>query len=279
MVFNNINKYNFSIVLFLFISIVLFLNYRLEILSLSLKFLFQVNYLFFIVSGLLGFIAAVSFIFPYATYIYFRKIKISFKKMFFNIMNFVYYDVIGMESDNFLAKKLNVKNKKYMFDIIRLADICSISIIFFVLIFFIKNINLLKFFLIILFMELLYTIFRIIRYRKEIKNEGVKKFFVYVASCITRYFFEFPRTALMFYAIGMFLDIQTIFLFLVSSSFLYFIPKFKSAGGLLELYMAILFPVLGKTMLEGFIVAGLFRVSGLIFHILPIYLYKKFFKK
>jgi len=275
MVLENLNRYKLSILLFLIISFSLFTIYGLEIFSLTFNFLLRVNYLLYIISGLVGFIAASSFFFPYYSYIHYRKKKISKKYIFFSIMNFVYFDVIGYDSDDYLAKKLKIKNKQHMFFIVRMADTLSLVIIIVISLFFVKNASTLYFFYIVLILESMYVFSKLFKHRKEVKKEGLKKFSVYIISCIFRYFLEFPRTLITFYAVGVFLDVPIVFIFLASSSFLYFLPKFKSAGGLLELYVPIFFLFLGRSMLEGFIVAGLFRVSGIIFHILPMYLYKK----
>jgi hypothetical protein len=230
----------------------------------------------YIVSGLVGFIAASSFILPYYTYIHYRNKKIIPKNMFLSIMNFVYFDVIGSDSDNYLAKKLKIKNEDYMFLIIRMADLVSLVIIIIFSLIFVRINHLFNFFFVILILESIYVFHKLFRLRREVKREGLKRFSVYIISCVLRYLLEFPRTMLTFYAVGIFLNIPIIFIFLASSSFLYFLPKFKSAGGLLELYMPIFFLFLGRTMLEGFIVAGLFRFSGIAFHIVPMYIFKKF---
>lgn len=115
MVLENLNRYKLSILLFLIISFSLFTIYGLEIFSLTFNFLLRVNYLLYIISGLVGFIAASSFFFPYYSYIHYRKKKISRKYIFFSIMNFVYFDVIGYDSDDYLAKKLKSKIKSICF--------------------------------------------------------------------------------------------------------------------------------------------------------------------
>ena len=86
---------------------------------------------------------------------------------------------------------------------------------------------------------------------------------------------EFPRTLFIFFAANHFLDIPIVVAFLVSTSVLYFVPKFRGAGGLLAVYCVLFYPLLGGTPFEGLLFSILFRVSGVLFFAFPIYFYNK----
>lgn len=266
---NNLAKYKYSILLFLILCMLFFAHYGFGIFSEIVNFLLKVNLFYFVVSGVVGYVAALSFLFPYAPFILKGKILRGGVRI---ILNFVYLDVVGGEARKYLTEKLKIEKVETTLKMISISDMISIIFLTLVSLFFVKERNL---FIWVLVFEILYVLLVVVKHRAVLSG----KIGSYASLCFFRYFLEFPRTLFVFYAVGLFMDIPVIFIFLASSSLLYFIPYFKNAGGLLEAYSALFFYFLGYPVLFGFMVAVLFRINAIVFHVIPFNLYLRLKEK
>ncbi len=269
MVSGNLGKYRYSIILFLVLCTLLFAHHGTGIFDEIVNFLLGVNLFYFAVSGVLGYVAALSFLLPYAPFISKGK---NLRRRVRIILNFVYLDVVGGEARKYLSEKLNIEKAGKTLRMIGVSDTISIILLTLVSLFFLKEWGS---FIWILVFEILYVLVMVVKHRSILS----RKTGGYTFLCFLRYFMEFPRTLFVFYAAGVFMDIPVVFIFLVSSSLLYFIPYFKNAGGLLEAYSALFFYSLGYPVLFGFMVAVLFRINAVVFHVIPFNLYLRLRRK
>ena len=256
-------RYKNSALLFLFLCVLLYAYHGTGIFNKIVTFLLGVNLFYFAVSGVAGYIAALSFLLPYAPFILKTKNPREGVRI---ILNFVYLDVVGGEARKYLTGRLKIGRAKETLKMIGISDMISIILLTLLSLFFLKEWG---FFVWILAFEVLYVSLMAVKHRNILS----KKIGGYTFLCLLRYFMEFPRTLFVLYAAGVFMDIPVIFIFLASSSLLYFIPRFKNAGGLLEAYSALFFYFLGYPILFGFMVAVLFRINAIVFHVIPFNLY------
>jgi len=278
--FQNIKNYTYSISLFILILFYILIKENISILKESIEFLLNVNWIFFIIGGLMGFVAALSFAIPFSVLLYYKKIKFSFLGMLSFTLRYVCYDVLGRDTEKFFGDwwKLKENETHENFVVIKSMDILAIILLSPFPIFFIDDFQIRNFFIAIFIIESLFTMMFLV-YNKDILSKKRGSIFVsLVGATIIRYILEFPRTLFIIFAVNHFIEIPIIICFLLSTSVLYFIPKFRGAGGLLEVYLMIFYPLLGGTQLDGFLLSGLFRISGLLFFALPTYLYIKFFQ-
>ncbi len=259
---NNLAKYKYSILLFLILCMLFFAFYGAGIFDEIAVLFFGINLFYFVISGVAGYVAALSFLFPYAPFI----LKGNPRRGVRVILKFVYLDVVGGEAKKYLTEKLKIEKAEKTLKIINISDMVSIPFLILVSLFFVKEWN---FFLWILVFETVYVLMVVVKHRNILS----RKLGGYASLCFFRYFLEFPRTLFVFYAANLFLDIPVIIIFLASSSLLYFVPYFKNAGGLLEAYSVLFFYLLGYPVLFGFMVAVLFRINAVVFHVIPFNLY------
>lgn len=254
------DSFKYSIVLFISIvlSVIVYYNTSLPIEVSRLINNFDLFY--FVIAGLSCYIAALSFAIPYLKF----KNK-NLKDHLKGIIKYVYIDSSGGEGDAFISKFADISKEKVIG--IKTADLLATIMMSFFLCLFLE-INLIYFFLVVVGLEILLFLFLI----KGLKMPFESKSLFYN---IIRYLFEFPRTLFTFYAAGLFLNPVIIFCLLTTSSALYFLPRFRGAGGLLSLYLMIFTSFIGLGILYGLFVAILFRINAIIFFSFPLYLMKR----
>lgn len=255
--------YRFSILLTILIFVCFFYIFGLNLFGILFQELFGVKWQIFVFTFITGYIGSISFVLPF--YILARKNKTPFFKLCLETLKWTHQTILNENYDKTFIKNIRIKDRMF-FEKVKFSDIIAILIILLLTYPFIK-INTI-FFSFVLIFELVYIFYFIF-----LQSFLLKKIFYVVLASILRYFFEIFTPFLIFLSTNIFLDLPTLLFFTASTSLLYYIPKFKLAGGLLDLYLVLMFYFLGQLLL-GLVVAILFRLSSLIFFVLPLSILK-----
>lgn len=214
---------------------------------------FQV--LFFILAGIGGILGAISFGIPYVI-----SSKIKPTKIFAEALIFTRDDCLGghvyphIENET----KIKIEKSRYSSELLFLV-IAAVSFLFFMD----KRPEW------YVFAGSIITFTPYLLWKLNINELSIKMIF----AASLRYIFEFPRTYFGIATAGILLPVSETILFLVSTSMLYSVDRLKGAGGLLEIFCSLYFYALGYSLLYGFLVAMIFRFSGIIFFIFPMIFY------
>lgn len=264
-----LKKFSFSLIIFSIILAYFLYSEGLNLVPKFYKFLIELNISLYILAGFACLIAAFSAIIPYSPLLI-KKSKI--KNIFGNAVALEYFEDLGGETSDFIANKFKIKNSETKISAIKSAEVVSLVIMFFLALSFIEDSKTIFFFLVVIAFELIFVIFYIYKNALDIKRLGKLIFFQCILLALFRFALEFPRTILTIYSVNIFPPPALIFCFISTGSLLYYIPKLKRAVGLLELYLIIAFPILGGTYLQGLFTAIVFRLNGIIFFMLPMYI-------
>jgi hypothetical protein len=224
----------------------------------------EINFFILILAFFANYVAATSFIIPYATFLLIKKKKISVNKLR-DIYFYVYELLFTDKADKNLSRRIRLKTR-----IVKIADLTSLNFLWVLIPFTDAQ----SFFTINAVAILLLTINAILK-----KGPANKKTFVIIiVSCVFRYLLEFPKTLLTFLVFNTQLSLTTIYAFMLGSSVLYQSKRFPNAGGLLELYSVIFFGLSGQALL-GLIIAITLHACALLSSAVPILLLQKSNKK
>lgn len=264
-----LKKFSLSLVIFSVILVYFLYTEGLNLIPEFYRFLIELNIQLYILAGFACLIAAFSAIIPY-TPILIKKSKI--KNILGNALALEYFEDLGGKTSDFIANKFKVKNPDKKTNAVKSAEVLSLLIMFFLALSFVTDLKTILFFLVIIVIELIFVICFIYKNMPDIRKLGLFIFSQSILLALFRFTLEFPRTILTIYSVNIFPDPSLIFCFIATGSLLYYIPKLKRAVGLLELYLIIAFPLLGGTILQGLFTAIIFRLNGIIFFMLPMYI-------
>ncbi len=264
-----LKKFSFSLVIFFIITVYFLYTENINLIPKFYNFVVKLNVKLYILAGIACSIAAFSAIIPYIP-ILIKKSKI--KNILGNAFALEYFEDLGGKTSDFIVNKFKIKNSETKINAIKSAETISLLIMFFLALSFITSLKTIFFFLIVIVIELIFVIYYIHRNIPNIRKLGLFIFSQSILLALFRFSLEFPRTILTIYSVNIFPNPSLIFCFIATGSLLYYVPKLKRAGGLLELYLVIAFPLLGGTILQGFFTAILFRLNGIIFFMLPMYI-------
>jgi hypothetical protein len=246
------------------IGIYFLMSHDLDFFGNLFQELMMVKWHIFFLSALAAYAGALSFTLPFVSFMI--KNKVSLRGLAFKTLSWVYKSITGKNSNRDFMKKMKIRDK-FFFEKIRLSDVLAIFILIVVTRPFVQ-INTI-FFTWILIFEAVYIAYFIFSNRYLLSKEII----FYVPASISRYFLEMFAPLLIFLSMNILLDLSTLLFFTASTSLLYYIPKFKLAGGLLDLYVILMFSFLSSPLL-GLVAAILFRMMSILFFIIPISLIK-----
>jgi hypothetical protein len=258
-----LKRFKYPIILCSLISILILAFYNLNIFENIIAAIADFNTYFFTLAGISCFVAAFSFAIPY-----YKFRKGSSKEFLKDVLFYVYIDSCGDDSDGFIPEftKLDHVGVKT----IKLSDLTAALIIATISLLFIGS-DFVSFFMIpvLLGVTLLLILSRLQSMKPSMKS---------IPYNILRYILELPRTYFTFLSVGLILDPFAVLCFMTTASALYFVPKFRGAGGFLELYLVLFAIFIGQGPLFGLFTAFIFRINAILFFSAPVYLFKRFSK-
>jgi hypothetical protein len=190
-------------------------------------------------------------------------------------LKYTFVSILGRNFELYILKYLKIKKleRKRFFAMIRISDYIAVIIIMSLTIPFIILIN--KFYLYAYFLVLFISLILLYKEKEHIKINLIKKSFF----SILRYPIEAIVPFILLYSFGFELTLPVLLFFTASTSMLYYIPRFKLAGGLLTFYLMAYTLFLGKGILLGFVVATILRLSSILLFEIPILTINFFNKK
>jgi hypothetical protein len=239
-----------------------------RVLNLTIKFIYQINWLYYVLGGLGGLLAIYSFLFPYIS------VNLSFKKKGFakailkTLTNYTFLECMGEDSHSFMLKKFKHNNIKAKKALIKAGDLLAILIITTIGIWFTPFNNF--FYAYWVFMVIFIGCMLI--YWLPYLKKGLGSM---IGFSLIRYILEFPKVFLILLALNLNHGLAFVIVFMATTSMLYFVPGFKNAVGLLVLYMVFFFISQGVHPWYGFLVAIAFRLNAIVFYLAPYILIKK----
>jgi len=258
--FELISEYKYSLFLIVIIGIYFLMSHGLEFFDNLFQELMMIRWHIFFLSALAAYVGALSFTLPFASFMI--KNKVSLKRLTPKTLSWVYQSIAGKNSNRDFMKKMKIRDK-FFFEKMKLSDVLAIFVLIVVAYPFIQ-INTI-FFAWVLIFEAVYIAYFVFSNRHLLSKEII----FYVPASLSRYFLEMFAPLLIFLSLNILLDLPTLLFFTASTSLLYYIPKFKLAGGLLDLYLIFMFSFLSSPLL-GLVAAILFRTMSILFFIMPL---------
>lgn len=266
-----LKSYRYSLAIFLMALLSLFYLYGFSLFSSIFSILVNVRWNIFLLTLIAGYLGSFSFFFPFFLYFREKRINIGVKELAKNTLLWGYFNILGKDGNERFIKATHLREKT-IFDIVRLSDIVAIFLLMLGFYSFLPSDSLKIFFTGVFLLELLFFIYTFFKNRSLLK-----KLLRYVPASIFRYFFEFLIPFLVFASLGLNFSLSTILFFTASTSLLYYLPKFKLAGGLLDAYLVLMFSFTEFGPLYGLAAALLFRIMAVFFFVLPIKIFTTLF--
>lgn len=218
----------------------------------------NINPALLILACLAGYLAAMSFLVPYATLLMLRKRRVTSRNIH-DILHYVYGLIVSGDADKRLGNELGLDT-----GIVKQGDLASLNVLWLLAFFTDKRLFYLVNSALILFLT-----------ARALKGKKLGPTFpTIVFACILRFLLEFPKTLLTFLALNIQLPLPTVCAFMIGSSVLYQFKAFPNAGGLLELYSTLFFALYGQPLV-GLVLGLLFHLCALTTFVLPIRLLQK----
>lgn len=227
--------------------------------------LFSIRWNVFFLTIFAAYIGSLSFVLPFFSLM--PKKKLSLSKLISKTLNWVHQSILVENAEKNFIKEMKISDI-FFFKKVALSDMLAILFLICLTYPFIQ-INR-EFFSLVLIFEIIFGVYFVFS-NKHILS---KEFIFSIPASISRYFLEMFAPLLIFSSMNIFLDLPTLLFFTASTSFLYYIPKFKLAGGLLDAYLVLMFSFLGNP-LRGLVAAILFRLMSVLFFVFPLYFINK----
>lgn len=257
-------NYNLSVVITLLTLGFLFILYGFDFFFLFLRVLSSVNWVMWSLMFVVANTSALSFFFPFLYLLKKKKLDVSLGKLAKLTYFYTFYEILGRNTLGFLSSQLKISKNgvRVVLEKTMFSDFLAILVILSVCVFFITDARAALFFRIVLLLELPIIVFVVLRGRKRVD-------FGCVFPSVFRYALEFPIALVIFSSFGLKFGLASILAFTACTSLLYYIPRVKLAGGLLDLFLIFMFVFLGYSPIFGFAVAFLFRLSSVCCFVTP----------
>ena len=244
----------------------------------SRSFFYNVNWIYFLLGGIGGIVAIFSFFFPYFAISFSFRGRANSRKILKTLFKYVFYDCIGEDSQRYMLKKLGFKNFKFLKVLIKISEITAIFIISAVFLPFTDQ-SFKPFYACFLLAALVFGVIVLFYSMSTLRKFKFRALLTGIFFSIIRYTFEFPKVYFLLLAINLKFNLATGVLFMTTTSLLYFVRGFKSAAGLLCLYMVGLYTYLGYHPLYGVLATIIFRLNAILFYVIPYYMLHLISKK
>jgi len=251
--------YRYSIAVFFFYLMALFLLYGWSLLELTFAGLKAVDWVIFALSVPAGYMGSLSFTFPLSAFLREKRQKLKLRRRMLLALRYVYNGILG--KDNLLGQDSGIDEGELR-AFVRSHDILSIVLLTAGTVFFVRR------------SAFLYVVFFLcvccgFWYAFQMREK--RSAFDWRSSLLSllRYGPEILVPLVIFAAVSIDISLWEVVFFTASSSLLYYLPPFRLAGGVLDIFITLFVFSLGHTLIEGFVVVILFRAMSVLGFILP----------